>query len=453
VEYQSAIYNPKSAIQKRNSMKYRQALDLLNQRGNEVQGMNLGLHRMIAIMRALGNPQDRVPALHIAGTNGKGSVAAMAESILRSAGLRTGLYTSPHLVRIEERIRINGADIPPGRFAAAIATINTTEKLLLRRRKLDRPLTFFELVTAAAFLHFAEQEVDVAVVEVGLGGALDATNIITPRACVITGISYDHRNILGNTLRQIADEKAGIIKAGVPVISGCRAPAARSVIRRVARRQGAPLIEIERDCRIRIRNQQRGRCTIDLQTPLRHYRRVRLSLAGKHQAANAALAVSAVEALQLGSLNLRAVRQGLGDARWPGRLDEYRTNRAILLDGAHNPESAEVLRAFIRARKPGKIHLVFGALRDKDIRKIGATLFPLAEVIHLAPLDNARTALPGEIVSLHKRFRSRMRTHADSHAALRAAREACPRDGLVLVTGSLYLIGELLPVVKSSIRG
>ncbi len=425
----------------------------MDHRGNEVQGINLGLHRMITIMRALGNPQDLVPALHVAGTNGKGSVAAMAESILRSAGLETGLYTSPHLVRVEERIRINGRDISPRRFAAAVTRIDETERSLLQRRKLDRPLTFFEFITACAFLHFAEQAVDVAIVEVGLGGALDATNIISPQACVITGISYDHQNILGGSLEQIAREKAGIIKPGVPAISGCRAPAARRVIRQKARRCGAPLFEVDPDCRIRISRGRSGRYVFDLRTPTRTYRDLRLSLAGEHQVRNAALAVVAAESLRPEGLNLRSVRDGLRHARWPGRLDEYRTRRRTLLDGAHNPESALALRHFLAGQPRKRIHMVFGVLRDKDIGQIGACLFPLAEVIHLAPLDNARTASPAEIAARHKRFSPRMRAHPDSRAALRAAWEGCPRDGLVVVTGSLYLIGELLPVVRSSIRG
>jgi dihydrofolate synthase/folylpolyglutamate synthase len=408
---------------------------------------------MNAIMAALGDPHAQFPTLHIAGTNGKGSVAAMAESMLRGMGQCTGLYTSPHLVRVEERIRVSGRDISARSFARLTAAIQKKERSLLKRELLDRPLSYFEFLTACAFLHFAERKVDIAVIEVGLGGALDATNIVSPRVCIITGISYDHQNILGNTLEEIALEKAGIIKRGVPVISGCRAPAARRVIRRKARHSRAPLIEIDRDCKTRIISEHRGRYEIDLRTPLREYRRIRLSLAGQHQIRNAALAVAALEALQAAPLNVRAVRLGIRQARWPGRLDEYPARRRTLLDGAHNLEGALVLRDFLRSRQEKKVHLVFGALRDKDIRRIGAGLFPLAEVIHIAPLDNARTASPDEIAALHQRFRSRMRKYASAREALLSAWKICPREGLVLVTGSLYLIGELLPVVTDSIRG
>ena len=232
-----------------------------------MQGIYLGLHRIRAMMQALGNPQQKFPALHIAGTNGKGSVAAMSESILRHGGRRTALYTSPDLVRVEERICVAGRPISPRRFASMVDRVRAVETELVRRSRIDRCLTYFEFITAGAFLHFSEEKIDIAVVEVGLGGALDATNVVCPRACVITGISYDHQNLLGNTLAEIAGEKAGIIKQGVPVVSGCRPIEARRVIRRKARLAHAPLIEIDRDCTLRIVEDRRGFCTIDLETP------------------------------------------------------------------------------------------------------------------------------------------------------------------------------------------
>ncbi len=434
-------------------MTYRQALELLKQRGNEVQGINLGLHRMLAVMQSLGNPHNAYPSIHIAGTNGKGSVAAMTESIMRCAGFKTGLYTSPHLVRIEERIRVNGRSISPHAFASAAEIILKEERKLLRQEKLDRGLTFFEFITACAFLHFARRRIDIAVVEVGLGGRLDATNIITPHISVITGISYDHQDILGNTLGQIAHEKAGIIKPGIPVISGCRAPAARRVIAKEARERGALLIDIDSWSRAWLSDRRGGRYAFDLQDRSRRYRNLRLSLRGGHQVRNAALAVAAANAYVGGGLPDRAVRAGLRGTEWPGRLDEYRGPRRTLLDGAHNPEGARVLGDFLRAHHPEPVHLVFAALRDKDIRGIGSRLFPLAQVIHVAPLGNARTATPEEIAAQHPRHRDCMRSYSDSRAALRAAWKTCPRGGTVVAAGSLYLIGELLPLVRASTRG
>ena len=429
-------------------MSFREALELLYRRGNEVLEIHPGLRRIRVLMEALGNPHLKFPALHIAGTNGKGSVAAMAESMLRTAGWRTGLFTSPHLERIQERIRINGSEISSRPFASLISRISSLEDTLLANARLDARLTFFELVTAAAFLYFAEQEVDIGVIEVGLGGRWDATNIVRPRTCVITGISYDHTDILGGTLAEIAREKAGIIKAGVPVVSGSRRARARAVIRKEARRMGSRLIEIDRECDVQVTGDRRGRFTIDLRTPSHLYRKLRLSLAGRHQARNAALAVTAVELLDPLSVSESAVRRGLAAALWPGRLDAFHAQRRTLLDGAHNPEAAQLLREHLEWRRISEVHLVFGAMRDKDLRSIGNILFPIARSIHLTPVSTPRSADPHAIASLHERFRPHMRIHDGPREALRSAWNECSGRGWVLVTGSLYLVGELLPVVR-----
>jgi dihydrofolate synthase/folylpolyglutamate synthase len=418
----------------------------LTRRGNEVLNIHLGLHRISAVMEALGNPHTNLAVLHIAGTNGKGSVAAMSESILRQAGWRTGLYTSPHLVRLQERIRVAGRNIPFRRLKSLVMRIDRLERTLLKRKLLDRPLSYFECITACALLHFAETKVDVAVIEVGLGGLLDATNIVRSRACIITGISYDHQNILGSRLTEIAREKAGIIKLNTPVISGCRAPAARQIVQRKARSHDAPLIDIDRDCSLQILAQRRGRCIVDLTTPRRHYRHLRLALAGTHQARNAALAVTALEYMQL-PMRVADVRRGLARTEWPGRLQEIRSRRRTLLEGAHNPEGAQLLRSFLLEQKETEIHLVFGAMRDKDFRKMGACLFPLARSIHLAAPANARAADPELVASSNPSQKAKMHIHKSSREALSAAWRECPPNGLVVVTGSLYLIGELLPMV------
>jgi len=414
--------------------------------------MHLGLHRMQAVMHVLGDPHRKFPVLHIAGTNGKGSVAAFSESILRHGGRRTGLYTSPHLVRIEERIQVAGRLISPPRFASLIERIREAEAELLEKDSIDRPLTFFEFITACAFLHFCDRRVDIAVIEVGLGGLLDATNVVVPRACVITGISWDHQNLLGHTLGAIAGEKAGIIKPGVPVVSGCRAGEARRVIRGKAREMGAPLLELGRDFTMRVTAVRNGRPVIDLQTPGRTYRRLQVALAGEHQARNAALAVAATEQLEMLPANASAVRSGLVAARWPGRLDQYDAQRRTLMEGAHNPEGILLLRQFLRERKEKEVHLVFGAVRDKDIRRMTAALFPLAQSIHLTPLRNSRSAAAEDIAAINSRFHKRIELHPDSRSALEAAWDRCSRKGLVVVTGSLYLVGELLPVVQESNR-
>jgi dihydrofolate synthase / folylpolyglutamate synthase len=433
-------------------LNYRQIFPTISKRGNEVRGMHLGLHRITAVMEALGNPQDRYAVLHIAGTNGKGSVAATAESILRAAGWKTGLYTSPHVERLEERIRICGRNIPARKFAAIATRVFELEETLFSRGRLDMRLTYFEVLTACAFLHFAAERIDVAVVEVGLGGRLDATNIVKPQACVITGIALDHQDLLGSTLGEIAGEKAGIIKRGVPVISGCRPPEARRVIRARCRRIGAPLMEIDRRCRIRVVGEQGPKVTIELKTPANLYRHLTLGLAGLHQARNTALAIAGVEALPAFPVSAGAVRRGVARTRWPGRLDEYFLGRRTLFEGAHNVEGARALRNHLLRCEDCEIHLVFGALRDKDYQKMGSLLFPLARRIHLVPVPNPRTADPKVIAAALPRYAVRMRTHGNARKALQAAWAQCPPNGLVVVTGSLYLVGALLPTVRRHAR-
>jgi dihydrofolate synthase / folylpolyglutamate synthase len=431
-------------------MNHRETLEYLASKGNEVQMMHLGLHRTRAMMQALGNPQDTYPSIHIAGTNGKGSVAAMSESILRHSGLVTGLYTSPHLVRVEERIRINSRQVSPRSFSALATCIRDTEAMLISDRVLDRPLTTFEFLTCCAFLHFAREKVDIAVLEVGLGGKLDATNIVHPLVSVITGISLDHQNYLGNTLTEIAGEKAGIIKEGVPAISGCNNPAPQRVIRKQAKTTRAPLLEASQVSTVRNKRELHGCYLFDLRTPCREYKKLHLSLAGEHQILNATLAVMAIETLKSFPIKVSDIRRGLAATRWPGRLDEYQSRRRTLLDGAHNPEGARLLGDYLRKRKEPAIHFVFGAVRDKDIHEIGAAIFPLATRIHLTPLVNTRSSDPEDIASMHERFRSRMTIHADMREALYSAWKECPPAGLVVVTGSLYLVGELLPLVQAN---
>jgi len=433
-------------------LNYRQVTHELSQRGNEVGGIHLGLHRIAAMAEALGDPHKKYAILHIAGTNGKGSVAATAESILRAAGRKVGLYTSPHLERVEERIRVAGRDVSARKFAALVTRVLQAEEELYARREIDMRLTYFEVLTACAFLHFAREKVELAVIEVGLGGRLDATNIVTPQAGIITGIDYDHQDLLGPTLSAIATEKAGIIKPGMHVISGCRAPEAKKVIRAQARRAGTSLLEIDRDCRIRVVGERGARISIDLQTPRNTYRRLPLALAGVHQARNTAMAIAGVEAMASFPVTPADVRRGVAHTRWLGRLDEYFLHRRTLFEGAHNVEGARALHDHLLRCEGCEIHLVFGALRDKDTGTMGSLLFPLARRIHLTPVANSRTADPAAIAAQHPRYGVRMRIHADARTALQAAWDECPRNGLVVVTGSLYLVGELLPLVRAQAR-
>jgi len=431
-------------------MNHRETLEYLNQKGNEVQMMHLGLHRTAAMMEALGDPHMKYPSVHIAGTNGKGSVAAMTEAILRDAGLVTGMYTSPHLVRVEERIRVCGVQVPPSTFASLSSEVRATEETLLTKGILDRALTTYEFLTCCAFLRFARQKVDIAVIEVGLGGKLDATNVIRPLCSVITSISLDHQQYLGNTIRKIAAEKAGIIKKGVPAISGCCDPAAEEVMRRRAKTVGTSLLEFGGGLVIQKTRMRGGRAAMDLQTPARRYTNLKLSLAGEFQTRNAALAVAAAETLDRFKIEAANIRRGLLSTRWEGRLDEYNAARRTLLDGAHNPAAAVILRDYLKQRRESEIHMVFGAMRDKNIQEVAEVLFPLAKHIYLTPLPNARAAQPEDIVNMFPGYGGRVTVCRDMKSALRAAWTACPPSGLALITGSLYLVGDLLPFVQSS---
>ena len=430
-------------------MNHSETLDYLNKKGNEVQMMHLGLHRTVTMLDALGNPHLKYPCVHIAGTNGKGSVAAMTESILRDAGLVTGMYTSPHLVRVEERIRISGVQVPPFTFALLSSEIRATEETLLAKGVLDRALTTFEFLTCCAFLRFARQNIDIAVMEVGLGGKLDATNVIRPLCSVITSISLDHQQYLGNTIRKIAAEKAGIIKKDIPAISGCGDPVADDVMRRRVKAVGTALQELGDELVIQNVRMRGGHATMNLQTPVRRYLNLELSLAGEFQTRNAALAVAAAETIApFFHIEASNIRRGLFSTRWEGRLDEYRAKRRTLLDGAHNPAAAAILRDYLKQRKEYEIYIVFGAMRDKNIQDVAAVLFPLAKHIYLTPLLNTRAARPEDIMDLFPGYREQMTICRDIKSALRTAWANCPPSGLTLITGSLYLVGDLLPFVQ-----
>ena len=430
-------------------MNHGKTIEYLNCKGNEVQMMHLGLHRTAAIMEVLGNPHMKYPSVHIAGTNGKGSVAAMIEAILREAGLVTGMFTSPHLVHVEERIRVGGVPVPKTVFALLATDIRVAEEALLAEGVLDRALTTFEFLTCCAFLRFARKKVDIAVMEVGLGGKLDATNIIQPLCSVITSIALDHQQYLGNTIRKIATEKAGIIKKGIPAISGCGDSEAEEVMRRRAKTVKTRLLELGGDNlviqNVRMRN---GRATMDLQTPTCRYANLKLSLAGEFQTRNAALAVAAVETLERFRVKAGDIKHGLSNTRWEGRLDEYAAVRRTMFDGAHNPAAAAILRDYLNQQKKSEIHMIFGAMRDKNVKEVGAILFPQVKHIYLTPLSNTRAASPDDIANMFPEYRERITICRDTKSALRTAWAGCPPSGLTLITGSLYLVGDLMPLVR-----
>jgi dihydrofolate synthase/folylpolyglutamate synthase len=387
------------------------------------------LERMRRLLAALGNPERAFLSLHIAGTKGKGSTAHMAEAILREAGYRTGLYTSPHLVDMRERIRLDGVPVSEADFTWAMAEMEPE----LRRL---RP-TYFETMTAAAFLLFARRKVDYAVVEVGLGGRLDATNVILPTACAITTIDYDHMDKLGHTLREIAGEKAGILKPGVPAVSSPQPPEARKVLlARALLRQSFGGLFFPR-FRVRSRGDV---LKFTVETGMRRYG-LALPVLGEHQAANAATAVALVE--RCGArCSPELVRRALAKVRLPGRVEVLGRRPWLIVDAAHNPVSARALARALRDVPRRRTILVFGASADKDYGGMLRTLLPGADLAIFTRAANPRAAAPADLL---RRARGRAAVTAGTVArALGMARKAAgPRDAIV-VTGSFYVAGEAL---------
>jgi dihydrofolate synthase/folylpolyglutamate synthase len=407
-------------------------------------GIKLGLENIMALLGTLGDPHLSFPSVHVAGTNGKGSVSAMLEEILRGHGFRTGLYTSPHLVSVEERIRVGGEAITPERFCVLLERIRGTIEGLMAAGRLVYHPTFFEVLTALAFVHFAESRLDVAVLEVGMGGRFDATNVVRPLVAVITTISRDHEKHLGSTLRQIAFEKAGIIKPGVPVVCGVPGGVALREIRRLARERGAPLVQVFGP-RTRLEaSRTDGAFRFRYASGADEYAYTP-GLAGRHQGTNAAVAIAAAEVLGRTWRPLRkaGILRGIRRTRWPGRLETVSRQPLVVLDGAHNEEGTDSLASYIRSviRKPAI--LVFAAMKDKDIRAMARRLFPQAQTVILTRVPHKRSALPEEIWEAAREFRDRIRLEPDVSTAVRLALEESAGRTPVVIAGSLFLVGEV----------
>lgn len=375
--------------------------------GSQQFGIKLGLENIRRLLHALGNPQDRVAILHVAGTNGKGSVCAMLDAILCASGRRTGLYTSPHLVDFRERVRVDGRKIDPGAVADGLTRIRALSE------GWDHSPTFFEISTALALWFFAREGSEFVVLETGMGGRLDATNAVTPRVSVLTPIAMDHAEWLGDTLAAIAGEKAGIIKPGVPVVSAAQEPEVERVFRDRAALQKAPIRFVE--------------------TPLGD---VEVALAGDFQKLNAALAAAALEAAGV-LVPAGVLGRGLKTVRWPGRFQ--RVGDTLVLDGGHNPHAARQLLTLWRETfGEERATVIFGALTDKDFPAMLDILSPLAKEFFLVPVSNPRTATLDELAAHCPLPHRRM----DSVGAALAA-----TSGRTLVTGSLFLVGEAMAVL------
>lgn len=427
-------------------MLFDEALRYLLSLGHETLAMKLGLRNTELLLEALGRPQDRFLKVQIAGTNGKGSTAVILDSICRAAGIRTGLYTSPHLVNITERIRIDGQEIAPAEFARQATRVREVAEGLRESGMLPALPTFFEQVTAIALLCLSEARVRLAILETGLGGRLDATTATGAEIVGITPIALDHQEYLGRTLAEIAAEKAAIIRPESIAIIAPQPPEALAVIlRRCQTCKVTPRV-VDEGARVTGADET-GRPRVSFKTARDVYADVQLGLRGRHQLSNAVLAAELAEALGERGLAISraAIADGLGAAVHPGRLELTGGEPAILFDGAHNAAGARALRDYLDEFGRRPLTLVFGAMRDKELAEIASILFPAAQRLVLTEPDNPRAA-PLEMLRRAVPFNfdsSRITLAARAPEALSAAREQTPPGGLICITGSLYLIGEI----------
>lgn len=412
-------------------MSYPDSVRYLYSLGNELKvGAKFGLERMRTLLAKLGNPEHGQRFVHVAGTNGKGSTCAMIANALKHAGLRTGLYTSPHLIEPTERIQINGEPVSASEFANAFEIVHGAAEALLAEALIDAHPSYFETVTAMALLLFRDR-CDIAVMEVGLGGRLDATNVILPELCVITPVSFDHEFFLGNTLESIAAEKAGILKSGIPVVLAQQLPPADTVISNRAH---------ELRCKVmRTASLQASDITLTAHASIFSIDGVRYecALAGEHQIENATAAVLACRHLHIETTTILA---GLSTVTWPGRLEFVSLNPDFVLDGAHNPAGAAALAAYIRhfcTDRP--VWIVYGAMRDKAIEEVTAQLFPLAQRLILTAPNYPRALRPEAILEIAGHPNPVLTESVPQ--AIEVARSA-PANAIVFFTGSLFLVGE-----------
>lgn len=447
---------------------------------------SLKLERIEGILRIIGDPQNAFKSIHVAGTKGKGSVCAFTAYILREAGYKVGLFTSPHLSDVRERIRIlhpRFGKIPASQedFEGMIPKKDLAELVTRLKNKIDKycsvsrygPLSFFEVYTALAFQYFKEQKIDFAVLETGMGGRLDATNVVDPEICGITSISFDHTNKLGNTLIEIAGEKAGIIKSRKPqvhpsgeaeggqvghrlmVVSAPQEEDVLELLLEKCNREQAGLFVIGSDIKLELTSSGLDHQEFNIRGNLGKFSGLRINFLGAHQLINAALAVSLVSGISLLSrenIEIGVLRKGLLNTRWPGRFERVLRDPLIILDGAHNVASARALADTLKKNYPReKVILVLGISRDKDVAGIARELFAIADRIILTEADNPRAVFPADILAAGKDFLQDKKAVLTRNVleALKLVRNSASRGSLVLVTGSMFVVGEARGIIKN----
>jgi dihydrofolate synthase / folylpolyglutamate synthase len=437
-------------------MTFDDAVSYLLSLGHETLTIKLGLANTERLLAALGNPHKSFPSVQIAGTNGKGSTAVMLESICLAARIRVGLFTSPHLISITERIRIDGEEISKAEFARLTERVRQTAEELVRRGELQTLPTFFEHVTAIALLAFHEAKVELAILETGLGGRLDSTTAAGAQVVAITPIAMDHGEYLGSTLAEIATEKAAIIRPGVTTIVAPQEDEALEVIKARCSEVGVKARFASAPTNVTVAEDSvPGRMCATFETRNDRYENVCLGLRGRHQAINAAMTVVIAEGLGERGFDLsrHVILSGLRNASHPGRLEILDSNPPVLFDGAHNPAAARALRDYLEEFIHQPITMIFGGMRDKPLNEIATILFPAACEVILTELDNPRAATVENLKAAMPSGLDQTNVHeAKSVAeALQIARRVTDPDGLILITGSLYLVGaarELLRAVR-----
>src|SRR3984893_17926953 len=405
------------------------------------------LENIAILLDRLGRPERSFASIHIAGTNGKGSTAAFTESILREAGFRTGLNTSPHLERINERIKINGEEIGDSLFADIFTRIHEVIEELLAQGKLRVHPTYFECVTAVAFEAFARARVEFAVVEVGLGGRLDATNVLVPLVSVITRIDFDHENFLGHSLREIAGEKAGILKERVPAVFAPQQPEIREILLHRAKQLDCPVLETEQAFRMEKETVQDG-CVraIAVENSTEKEFEIAPRLAGRFQLQNALNALAVARLLQARKYRIAedALERGIALAQWPGRMERLQSGPDVYLDGAHNPGAARELARFVNENLSGrKIFLLYAAMRDKAVDEVTGILFPLAQEVIFTEAQTPRAISAGQLAEMAGHYATHHFVIPVAEDALALALGKAGPEDVILITGSLYLVGQL----------
>jgi dihydrofolate synthase/folylpolyglutamate synthase len=430
-------------------MEFSETLSYLLSLGHETLAMKLGLRNTELLLEALGNPQQSFASVQIAGTNGKGSTAAMLDSICRRAGLRTGLFTSPHLISITERIKIGGVDISEDEFASFAAQVKEAAESLVASGKLQALPTFFEHVTAIALLAFKQADVEIAILETGLGGRLDATTVAAADVVAITPIALDHQDYLGATLAEIAGEKAAIIRSGATAIIAAQQDEASEVIKRRAVECGVEASIADYQATI-VSADEDGRFTVTFETKGERYESVSIGLPGRHQIENAATAIRIAEALNQKGWQIppAAIVDGIATAQHAGRLERI---GSYLLDGAHNPAAVLTLVEYLNEFVKVPVTLLFGAMRDKNLVEMAAILFPAAARLVLTQADNLRSASAEELEEIARALDvPNVFVTRSISEALTKANEVTSTPGLICITGSLYLLGEAKALLDAS---